>query len=406
MFEARGRPAAEPRREAGGEGGVRKLNVYLLMFGWTLFSVFLYSRFSTLGDSHGYMTGAFDDEHAARTLMIMHIAETVMGIVHSELLAHMAFAGFSATGVVFLIKHAKPRGRYRWPLLAILLTPNFGVWASVSGRESMFIGLCGLFMGSVLGYWRKPSLHLALLALICCAGMIFIRSPYGIGMSLFWLMFLAYRSGPRIGFTLGVQAVLFVAAGALVVSLGWPFLDAYISGDVLPTAVGYFSLGSDNTRTWIHLDTTWEFLASLWWSLPLALVGPTPAEVLARPVMFPFFLSGLVIMGSFLNSILVAFRAPRGLVRKILLLGWLPAMLMIVIAYVPFGIYNSGSAIRYASCFLLFLAFPSMMMSALAADARDEEGQLPPLWQDHAFGDDEVLQAGRHPLELNEGKAW
>jgi hypothetical protein len=65
----------------------------------------------------------------------------------------------------------------------------------------------------------------------------------------------------------------------------------------------------------------------------------------------------------------VAFRAPSGRERKILLLCWLPAVAFILIAYVPFGIYNSGSAIRYASCFLLFLIFPSMLLSAVSAEA-------------------------------------
>ena len=121
------------------------------------------------------------------------------------------------------------------------------------------------------------------------------------------------------------------------------------------------------------METTATLLKSLWWSLPLALVGPTPSEVMARPLMSPFFLSGVVIFCTLLYSIGVAFRAPAGRERKILLLGWLPALAIILVAYVPFGIYNSGSAIRYASCFLLFLVFPSMLRSAASAAALEEE---------------------------------
>ena len=47
---------------------------------------------------------------------------------------------------------------------------------------------------------------------------------------------------------------------------------------------------------------------------------------------------------------------------------------IILIAYVPFGIYNSGSAIRYASCFLLFLVFPSMLLSAASASRAGRRG--------------------------------
>lgn len=354
------------------QGGLRWWHIYLIFFGWTLFSVFLYTQFSTLGDSQAYLTGAYDEGDAvrsARTLAITMVAETVFALVRVELFAHLVFSAFAATGVVYMVKQARLRGRYHWPLLAILLTPNFGVWASAVGRESLYVGLMGFFMGAVLRYYRNPSVHQALLALICIGAMTFIRLPYGMGTALFFLMFLVYRSGPRTGLTAGTQALLFTMTCLLVLALSWSYLDSYISGDVLPKAASYFTIHSETTRTWIEIDTTVDLLTSLWWSLPLALVGPTPAEVLARPLMLPFFLSGLVVFGSLLYSIGVAINAPPGRIRKILLLGWLPAIILILIAYVPFGIYNPGSAIRYASCFLLFVIFPSMLVSSVAVQA-------------------------------------
>lgn len=352
----------------------RRWQVYLVIFCWTVFGVFLYSQFSTLGDSESYLTGKYDDEdgRSARTIVITKLAELVYAVVHLQLLAQMVFGAFAAAGLWMLIKHARLHGRYRWPLVALLVNPNFGTWASVIGRESLFVGLMGFFLGSVLGYWRRPGFLYFLLAAVCVGLMIFIRAPYGISMLVFFVMFLIYRSGPRMGLSVGVQTLLFLGFGSLVMMVAWQPMDSYITDDVLPKAQRYFSLNSGTTRTWITMDTTVTLLKSLWWSLPLALVGPTPAEVLARPIMAPFMLSGLVVFGMLLYSIGMAFRAPKGLERKILLLGWFPALVMILIAYVPFGIYNSGSAIRYASCFLPYVIFPSMLLSAAAAAARDE----------------------------------
>jgi hypothetical protein len=359
------------------EGGLRPLHIYLLFFFWTLFSVFLYSHFSTLGDSQSYLTGAYDDEHELRTIVIQDIAGLVYSIAHNDLLAHLVFSAFAATGVVYMARNARVHDQYRWPLLAILLTPNFGVWASVIGRESLFVGMLGFFLGAVLGYWRKPAFHRAVFAMACIGGMAFIRGPYGLGMALFFVMFLAFRSGPRVRLSAGVHALMLAAVGVLVLSIAWPYIDEYVSGDVLPRAHNYFSLSSETTRDWIQVDTTRALLTSLWWSLPLALVGPTPAEVMARPLTLPFFVSGLVIFGSLLYSIGVALRTPAGIERKILLLGWLPSIAMILIAYVPFGIYNSGSAIRYASCFLLFLIFPSLLRSAAAVEEAIKADAMP-----------------------------
>jgi hypothetical protein len=50
---------------------------------------------------------------------------------------------------------------------------------------------------------------------------------------------------------------------------------------------------------------------------------------------------------------------------------------VILIAYVPFGVYNSGSAIRYASSFLLFLIFPSMLRSAMSAEDATDPNAFP-----------------------------
>ena len=48
-------------------------------------------------------------------------------------------------------------------------------------------------------------------------------------------------------------------------------------------------------------------------------------------MMFPFFISGLIIFFLLLYAIQQAFRAPRGTPRKLLLLGWLPALLVTLI---------------------------------------------------------------------------
>lgn len=342
---------------------------YAIFVCWTLFSVFVYSRYSQLGDANSYLTGAYDETGAARTYVITLIATRLIALVHSDLIAHLVYSLFAASGVAYLVTQAKVHGRYRWPLLAILLLPNFGVWASVIGREALFIGLLGFFMGAVIGYFTERGLQRLLLAVVCAAGMIFIRAPFGAGTAIFLLMFLVYLWGPRTQLSLGVQFLGFLAAAAFALYLLWPMIDDYIANDVLPKAKTFFTVNSDTTRLWMNLDSTGKLFKTLWWTLPLALIGPTPGEVLARPVMLPFFLSGLVVIGVLLFSMQVALRqSPPGVLRKILVLGWLPAVALMLISYVPFGVYNPGSGIRYESCFLLFLILPSMFLSAITAE--------------------------------------
>ena len=344
-----------------------KASVYGIFACWTLFAVFVYSRYSQLGDAASYLTGQYDEESSARTYLVTQIATSIVRLVRVDVLAHLVFSMFAASGVAYLVGQARLHGPYRWPLLAILLIPSFGVWAAVVGREALYIGLLGFFMGAMVSYMRKRGFWKLVFAMLCVAGMIFIRAPYGAAMALFFAMAWLLMRGPRTGLSLGVQAVVLMMLGAVVLIVAWPQLDAYISGEVLPKARSYFTIGSATTRMWVNIDSTNELFSSLWWTLPLSLVGPTPGEVFTRPVMFPFMVSGLIVFFLLLYAIQQAFGAPSGTPRKVLVLAWLPAMTITLVSYVPFGVYNPGSGIRYASCFLLFLVFPWMLRSAIAS---------------------------------------
>src|SRR5687767_5211666 len=110
----------------------------------------------------------------------------------------------------------------------------------------------------------------------------------------------------------------------------WPYVDDYITNEVLPLARSYFTVKSETTRTWVNLRTTSDLLTGLWWIFPLSLIGPTPAQVFARPLMLPFFVSGLIVLGVLLRSVYISlFKAPGGSAQGILLIGWLPAVMVI-----------------------------------------------------------------------------
>ncbi|WP_143109294.1 hypothetical protein [Dyella sp. OK004] len=304
-------------------------------------------------------------------MVITLLSVKLLSLVNSELVAHLVFSMFAASGMAYLWVHAGLHGKYRWPVLAIMLNPCFGVWASVIGRESLFVGLLGYFMGAVLAYYTCKHLRHLLLAGVCLAGLIFVRSAYGIGLAIFLIMFVMYTLPIRMNLSAGVHIVLAVGLAALLVIVAWPALDNYLVNDILPKAKSYFTLTSATTRTWIQLRTSGDLFSGLWWSLPLALVGPTPGEVAARPVMLPFFVSGLVIVGVLLHQLWLTLNGamPKS-VRKVLMLAWLPSLVVILISYVPFGIYNPGSGIRYLCGVLPFLVFPALFCSTVRADSR------------------------------------
>ena len=82
---------ATPNDTASFSRRLRPSSIYSLFVCWTLFSVFLYARFSQLGDSSAYLAGAYSDDVEARTLMVAILAQRVISLLHSELLAHLVF---------------------------------------------------------------------------------------------------------------------------------------------------------------------------------------------------------------------------------------------------------------------------------------------------------------------------
>lgn len=344
-----------------------RATVLAIFAAWTLFSVFIYSRYSMLGDSQAYLEGGYGESSftQGRTLLVASIAGGLRSILGADVLVHLAFSMFAAAGVYRLASGAELRGRQRWPLLLILLNPNFGVWASVTGRESLFVGLLGFFMGAVLGHYRRGrGVGAMLIAALSVAGMVYLRAPFGLGVALFFVVYLLFAWGPRLRLSVGVRALFFALLAALALYLMWPQIDTFIGDEVLPQARSYFTVTSATTRSWVDLRSTGDLLANAVWMAPLALVGPTPMEVLSRPIMLPFFAAGLIVLGLLLRAVYVSLFKLREPPRAVVLLGWLPAMAMMLVAYTPFGIYNPGSGIRYASCFLLFLIFPLLLPSA------------------------------------------
>ena len=286
----------------------------------------------------------YDDEASARTYFVTQVATTIVGLVRVDVLAHLVFSLFAASGVAYLVGQARLHGPYRWPLLAILLIPSFGVWASVVGRESLYIGLLGYFMGAAVGYYRKPSWSKWWFAVLCVAGT--DVHPRAV----------RWRDGAVLpdGLDGAARPARRIEPGRAGVPDGgdrrasWWSRRGRRSTTTSPAKCcrrrGCISRSARaTTRLWINIDTTSGYLTSLWWTLPLSMVGPTPAEVYARPVMLPFLVSGLTVFFLLLYAIQQAFRCADVHRRaRCLVLAWLPAMLLTLIAYVPFGMYNPG----------------------------------------------------------------
>lgn len=345
----------------------RRCHVYALFTMWTLFAVFVYRRFSTLGDSHAYLTGGYVETGSHRTALLSTIASLVYRACHSELAVHLLFSSFAATGIACMLT-VQPT-RLHWSQGAILFNPNFGTWTASIGREAIFCGLLGLFLASLLHcvasqHDRSQKWHLPVMA-ACLGGMIYIREAFGVIFALFGCLQAVHMTPSRARLDWKLQALAMLVAGTFVLLLAGDPMVEILEHSVLPKAKSYFTIHSATTRTWIELETVGDYLGQFYWMLPTALIGPTLTEVVHRMVFLPIWIGGLMVVSAMANAVLIALQERSPNARKFLVLAWMPAVALLAFVYVPFGIYNPGSGIRYASSMLPFALFPRLLREVL-----------------------------------------
>lgn len=111
-----------------------------------------------------------------------------------------------------------------------------------------------------------------------------------------------------------------------------------------------------------------DFIANMWWGLPASIIGPLPEEALARPIFVPIFAEGIL---SFVLIFYLIYRCLRAATRdetarRLVLLGFIPAVAMALLIHYPFGVFNPGSAIRYKQNLApLLYFFPVMFLAVI-----------------------------------------
>jgi len=102
----------------------------------------------------------------------------------------------------------------------------------------------------------------------------------------------------------------------------------------------------------------------------IALIGPTFSESLQRPIYFPFFIESMLFIGYLFYYIVLSIILQVKLKRlsQYFLIMLFYVIILTAIMHYPFGVFNSGSALRYRSAFYhIFIILPVFMFHYLKA---------------------------------------
>ena len=129
----------------------------------------------------------------------------------------------------------------------------------------------------------------------------------------------------------------------------------------------FLTYTANTNRFDIPWDLFSDFVSNIFWGIPFSIIGFTPTEAIRNPKYLPFFIEGVIsfILFIFLLGALVQSISHDATFKAAVFLCFLPALVFVLLAHYPFGIFNPGSALRYKQSLVPIIYFYPLFMLAL-----------------------------------------
>jgi hypothetical protein len=367
--------------------GFLLLFLVLLKLSVTCFSVFIYAKFSPFLDAERYLSATLNSWDFSllfdRTLFTDFVYAALKHVLGWDLLVHL-FVSAALSFVLWYVLKSEYRYLNKPLLLGCLLLPHFLIWTGVVGKEALAIAgflllvkvcvdlvvwnqlkLVALFIGLFISLIERPHYALAYIYLLAMA---FVISKSQLKLMSLFL--------PNKSFILLVTATLFL--GVIYFYLK-PLSYSKLNEIMIYCQSAFLNSIQCKTNRW---DILWEnpsdFFYNAYWGIPMSLIGPTLSEAVARPVLYPVFIEGcfcFILLLVLLYHLVQLIKASSSY-SSFIIWGFLPALVLGLLVNYPFGIFNTGSAIRYKqSLSPLLYFFPLILMGAI----RRKNGMIMPL---------------------------
>ena len=340
---------------------------------YIFFGVFVFSRFSALGDSDRYTSAEAELSLGSllnRTSLIDLIAGTITRIFTTPLASHFFFCILSFYGLYYCLKRARLNNMAMVGVILMLSLPDFAMWTSISGKESFTVFTTGINMGGIFDIlYGKKLTNVALIVFSIILSLI-VRPHYSIGLiSLFLFVHFTQKVALRAKGMLILNIFILGFFAYIVYTFALPFIN---EGGFVDIAQGYF-IGFDdagasrNANFWV---TNSDYFTKMFSGSWIALIGPTFNESLNRPIYFPFFIESLLFIAYLVYYLVLCIILQVKLKRlsQYFLIMLFYVLILTAIMHYPFGVFNSGSALRYRSAFYhIFIILPVFMFHYLKA---------------------------------------
>lgn len=327
---------------------------FLLKIFYMFFALFIYSKFTVLGDTSTYLScSAFpkSDFFWNSTSFMINVSCYFSRFLGS-VFANLPFLLISFYGIYYAVRRLNLNNRELFFVLLLLSFPSFGVWTSIASKEAIGVFFMGIIAGFIIDYVNgNPNKNFFLVgfAFYICA---IFKPQYLIGISALILFVFLCRKFSLQGIGKAVVLILFFV---------FSFLALYFARNeinelsfIMPA---HFTLEAGSTRE----NTIWVNDFDVFWNAPygmfIGFFGPTIGEALSKSTHLIAFLESSMIVGFFLFAVfkLMLITINTGRLNIFYLGFFLTTTLWVLFVHYPFGVLNPGSAIRYRQNFYGFL---------------------------------------------------
>ncbi|AKJ43442.1 hypothetical protein [Pragia fontium] len=319
------------------------LYIILIKIVYSFLAVFVFSQFSSLGDTDDYLNGHYlHRSDFSSTAYLMSVIGSSLGSLGSFLFSII----LSIIGILYMLEKANLQHRTLPLVLLLIALPSFGVWTSIFSKEIFVLFSFCICVGGLIDQLNDKRKFFSIFQIFALLLLTFIKPHYSITIYFSMLTILFYKIGIKSELSISLNIVVF----CLVILISMHYIDSIFEySQIMPK---HFSSDGGTTRKNEFWHNEYDFFTFMPIGLPMAFSGPTLVEAINNVKLFPFFFEG-----TFLFILLVYYNLTSIIVRKkvntLALSLFFSFTCMILITHYPFGLFNAGSAMRYRSGFIL-----------------------------------------------------
>lgn len=278
---------------------------------------------------------------------LMDTLSSVLNLVVGKYANNIVFCALSLWGVYSVYRSLKLSGKESVWFFLFLLSPSFLIWTSITSKEAITTLILGLLFSILLNAKLNPSKPIPKFsALFLLYILVIFKAHYVPSVFFLFLYCCGLRYKSTIVF---IYLILFVfTSWALYASL--PLINEMAS--IIPAHFSGGNVTRENTF-WVKDNDviTYAFKGTI-----IAFWGPRLSEINGNILTSIVWVESLIIVSVTLSMLIVAFR------RSVFKIGYIRlnsfsliiAILLLLIAHYPFGLFNFGSGLRYRSGFFLY----------------------------------------------------